>query len=335
MSLGTAFVYSGPGAGSRSVLSAVESLRQALRPSLLVDTLTAADILQGALQHKSTSTHTAAPRLLVMPGGADLPYCRHLNGPANDLIRQFVIEGGTYLGLCAGAYYGCSRVEFEVGTVLEVVGERELSFFPGTATGSVFKSFDYQSERGAVAATLRFKNLATTRGAGGGGGGGGEAEQCEWIETKDYVNGGPGFRITTLENKGIENSNSLVGNEFPCDSRLPPNIEIIATYPDLNNAAAALVCHNVGRGRAVLCSSHPELASKWLALPTGAGRSDEVVSTIDAAAVGNASVDSSITNEDEDHAVGLCRQLEENAAGRWLFWRTLLIAAGLEDALID
>jgi glutamine amidotransferase-like uncharacterized protein len=25
--------------------------------------------------------------MLVMPGGADLPYCRQLNGPGNDLIR--------------------------------------------------------------------------------------------------------------------------------------------------------------------------------------------------------------------------------------------------------
>lgn len=25
--------------------------------------------------------------LLVMPGGADLPYCRELNGPGNTLIR--------------------------------------------------------------------------------------------------------------------------------------------------------------------------------------------------------------------------------------------------------
>ena len=34
--------------------------------------------------------------MLVMPGGADLPYCKHLNGRGNDLIRgarAFVQEG--------------------------------------------------------------------------------------------------------------------------------------------------------------------------------------------------------------------------------------------------
>lgn len=106
-----------------------------------------------------------------MPGGADLPYCRALNGPGNQIIRGnnlptplqlftsvkfvqcllaglhlhcsgppkeqmnfagraaecfarsefasdagFVERGGSYLGLCAGAYYACSFVEFELGT---------------------------------------------------------------------------------------------------------------------------------------------------------------------------------------------------------------------------
>jgi len=42
------------------------------------------------------------------------------------------------LGLCAGAYYGCARVVFEPGTPLEVVGDRELAFFPGVARGAAF-----------------------------------------------------------------------------------------------------------------------------------------------------------------------------------------------------
>ena len=119
--------------------------------------------------------------LLVMPGGADLPYCRHLNGRGNSLIRggpvmirtpalsslldalhpqglqsqappqlgrlfcslhtccrvpshppaclpaclpgaaclpptEFVEGGGSYMGLCAGAYYASSHVQFEPGT---------------------------------------------------------------------------------------------------------------------------------------------------------------------------------------------------------------------------
>lgn len=54
------------------------------------------------------------------------------------VCAEFVHAGGRYLGLCAGAYYGCARVVFEPGTPLEVVGDRELAFFPGIARGAAF-----------------------------------------------------------------------------------------------------------------------------------------------------------------------------------------------------
>lgn len=59
-------------------------------------------------------------------------YCRSLNGEGNRRIDQYVRRGGSYLGLCAGGYYGSSKCEFEVGNkVLEVVGARELGMhFP-------------------------------------------------------------------------------------------------------------------------------------------------------------------------------------------------------------
>ena len=31
-------------------------------------------------------------------------------------LPGYVEGGGAYLGLCAGAYYACRRIEFEVGT---------------------------------------------------------------------------------------------------------------------------------------------------------------------------------------------------------------------------
>lgn len=177
-----------------------------------VDTLSTSELLEGRwIQHAA---------VLVMPGGADLPYCKHLNGKGNLIIKgkhsrtaadavqpaqlckpgvrvrcvwvvailplakrhamqlmlcisrivgykqqaipniglkscttsraashlpaaccctaDFVHSGGSYLGLCAGAYFGCSRVVFEPGTPLEVVGDRELAFFPGIARGAAF-----------------------------------------------------------------------------------------------------------------------------------------------------------------------------------------------------
>ena len=83
--------------------------------------------------------------LLVMPGGADLPYCEALNGEGNDKIKKYVEEGGRYFGTCAGAYYGAEYVLYdgnnEVGQHIE--GPRELQFCPGIARGPLFKSIPH------------------------------------------------------------------------------------------------------------------------------------------------------------------------------------------------
>ena len=42
---------------------------------------------------------------------------------------------------------------------LEVVGDRELSFFPGVARGAVLPGFDYQTEAGAGAQTATDGNV--------------------------------------------------------------------------------------------------------------------------------------------------------------------------------
>lgn len=73
--------------------------------------------------------------LFVMPGGADLPYCRKLEGAGNDNIRAYVEQGGTYLGICAGAYYGCAAIEFNKGRTDAICGPRALAFAPVTAVG--------------------------------------------------------------------------------------------------------------------------------------------------------------------------------------------------------
>ena len=54
------------------------------------------------------------------------------------LVADYVHGGGRYLGLCAGAYYACNRVEFEQGSPMEVQGDRELQFFPGIARGAAY-----------------------------------------------------------------------------------------------------------------------------------------------------------------------------------------------------
>lgn len=64
--------------------------------------------------------------------------------------------GGKFLGICAGAYYGSCEVKFETEGPLEVVGKRELQFFPGTAYGPAYglRKFCYENNSGAQIATL-------------------------------------------------------------------------------------------------------------------------------------------------------------------------------------
>ena len=116
-SMRTILVYSGSGAGERSVESLVASLQDSIGGAKMVRRVMADDLLHSAWEIECD--------LLCMPGGADLPYCAALNGPGNARIRRFVEEGGAYLGICAGSYYGSGRCEFEKDTEMEVIGERE------------------------------------------------------------------------------------------------------------------------------------------------------------------------------------------------------------------
>ena len=73
--------------------------------------------------------------LLVMPGGADRPYCEDLNGEGTANIRAFALRR-SFLAWCAGGYFAARRIEFHKGLDDEVVSPRELGLFPGTAVGS-------------------------------------------------------------------------------------------------------------------------------------------------------------------------------------------------------
>ena len=211
----------GTGTTSESVRQCMYSLRRLL-PNYAVIPISESIIL------KEPWAPTCA--LLVFPGGADLGYCRVLNGEGNRRISDYVRRGGSYLGLCAGGYYASSRCEFEVGNKpLEVIGSRELGFFPGTCRGGAFKGFEYHSEKGARAATI-----AVAKGA---------FEQKLADKFASYYNGGGVFvdasKVTSRQ------------------------IEVLASYDDEldvdggQDKAAIVLCH-VGDGEALLCGPHPE-----------------------------------------------------------------------------
>ncbi len=139
------YIYNDLGVSKESLKQILEILKSFLKKYKL-KILSAEDI--------KSSKWISDASLLVMPGGADLPYTRKLNGLGNTIISRYISAGGKYLGICAGAYYGCSSIEFGVGTKLEIIGDRELKFFDGKAIGPVFGKYSYKDNSGATPAEV-------------------------------------------------------------------------------------------------------------------------------------------------------------------------------------
>jgi biotin--protein ligase len=135
----------GPGVSKRSYEDTVATLESLLKPHYVVQKVTPME-----LEEHPWQTSCA---LLVFPGGRDIPHLERLKRAA-PRIAKWVQEGGAYLGFCAGAYFACNHIEWEMETPLQVKGPRPLKFFPGLSVGCVFPGFQYNSEQGARAITI-------------------------------------------------------------------------------------------------------------------------------------------------------------------------------------
>ena len=214
---------SGNGCSVEAVKHCVYSLRRLLSPHYAVISIDGNAVIN--------EPWTASCALLVFPGGADLGYCRTLNGEGNQKISQYVERGGSYLGFCAGAYYGSSKCEFEVGNPkLEVIGDRELAFYPGICRGLAFPGFVYHSEAGAKAVELKTSKDSLTKGS-----------VPELF--RSYYNGGGVFvDAPRYREKSVE-----VLASYTEDLKIDPG----------EGTAAAVYC-KVGDGAAILSGTHPE-----------------------------------------------------------------------------
>lgn len=125
MSRRTIYVYVDDGADPFCAACLMRALHDVHGHAEMID---APDLLAGGWEQTCDA--------LAFPGGADRPYAEKLDGRGNQLIRDYVEDGGRFLGVCAGAYYACRRIDF-LGEDLSLKKDRELGFFPGTAVGSL------------------------------------------------------------------------------------------------------------------------------------------------------------------------------------------------------
>ena len=195
--------------------------------------------------------------LLILPGGRDMPYCLLLNGQGNTEIKEYVRSGGSYLGICAGAYYGCEFIEFEkTDPVLSVCGPRELGFFKGTGRGSYYPGFNYMNRLGARPAPIVLEPAAQAH----------LGAQC-------VHEGLIGCKIYSYFNGGCE---FVPYKEFPKDSvsmaTHSSSTNIVARYAEMPRESGcdaessnAIVTCEFGLGRVVLTGVHLEVDPEELA----------------------------------------------------------------------
>lgn len=163
--------------------------------------------------------------MFVMPGGAANPYRQKLQKQGNRFIYDYVANGGTYFGICAGAYYACRETLFEQGIKnLEIIDAYGLNLIEGRAVGTLHKQLRI----------MPYNKTATS-------------QTIACILTKDnnqkyfsHYHGGPYFELYGQENQKIE-------ADYDVADRLP-----------------AIVSRTLGHGKVILSGVHVENSGQVL-----------------------------------------------------------------------
>jgi glutamine amidotransferase-like uncharacterized protein len=169
----TISIYNDIGVSKESLEHTIDMLKQSVHNDYDITLISAKKII-----NEGISNHTA---LFIMPGGADIPYSLKLAKKGNAQIRSYVEKGGSFLGICAGSYYGAACIEFDKEGGLEVIGVRELKFFDGCAVGPYLVPYNYTEPSGARAPCIKtiFHDCKETRTFYNGGGTFTDAESFE------------------------------------------------------------------------------------------------------------------------------------------------------------
>lgn len=215
----TIFVYADEGVGVNSLNDALNFF--SARTEYKVSTIYAIDIIAGVWQESAI--------LLVFPGGADLKYSEKLNGLGNKNIINYVKHGGTFLGICAGAYYASAFVDFARDTEMAISGSRELKFFPGTCSGPMYTTTTFNDRRDAKSILITWKAQ----------------------------------KINQVIEYNSEASVYYFGGGYFENAIQYPQTKILASY-DCCQEYPAIISNKVGLGKAILSSVHFEYQPKYV-----------------------------------------------------------------------
>lgn len=153
------YIYSGPGASTKNISQLVRILNYSFE-NIIIELVNKNKISKEFLQECD---------LFILPGGRDKLYAKYLNGNLNKIIKEYIMLGGSFLGICAGAYYCGTNLEFAKGSDKEIIEKRELALFNGKVIGPVLGEYFYNSTRGSKAAKIMFQDKYTYMHYNGGG----------------------------------------------------------------------------------------------------------------------------------------------------------------------
>ena len=155
----------------------------------------------------------------ILPGGASTPFRMKLRTLGDNKIKEYIRRGGTYLGICAGAYYACDFIEFEKDVPeLRICTDESLKIINADAVGTLHKELGIlpYSRTANSAAVVRLKSVKNND---------------EYIS---YYHGGPYFNV-----KGT-------------------NIDVLAVYEDIKGKPPAIISSSYGEGRVIASGVHFE-----------------------------------------------------------------------------
>jgi glutamine amidotransferase-like uncharacterized protein len=160
----------------------------------------------------------------IFGGGYAYPgYTFHITKNGKNNIKEYITNGGIFVGICAGAYFACSQINYE-GQDYDDESGYNLDLYPGTGFGPLTEIASYPEWGLAII----------------------EIEQVESLNT--YI--------------PLNSSYYIWYGGGPYFTDLPAGAIPLATYinvDDNHKGYSAVICQSYGNGKVILWGPHPEV----------------------------------------------------------------------------
>lgn len=141
-------IYSDQGAGTTSYRQTRAMWKEAFPSDRII-----------SLKRKDLEAFLKKAQILIMPGGRDIFYHKAIGKQGCQAIREFVHNGGVYVGICAGAYFASSYIDFYATEKEALKGIRHLGLWKGTTFGPLYRSGEYRIDAEHSASIVQLQKL--------------------------------------------------------------------------------------------------------------------------------------------------------------------------------